>query len=89
MDYAAFIGVCSFVCGFAVMFAIHRVVFDAYSERAENYIKKIKSGEIIDITEEVYAYDPSKDKNIQVEHIHTYATPDDVLDLKFNDYLED
>lgn len=80
MDYAAFIGISSFICGVAVMFAIHRVVFDHYASAAEDYIEELKR-QIKELT-----YD--KD-NIEVHHIHTYATPDDVLDLKFNDYLED
>ena len=35
MDYAAFIGISSFICGVAVMFAIHRVVFDHYASQAQ------------------------------------------------------
>lgn len=80
MDYAAFIGVGSFICGIAVMFAIHRVVFDHYASQAEDYIEELKRQN----RELIYGKD-----NIEVRHIHTYASPDDVLDLKFNDYLED
>lgn len=72
--YTAFIGIASFICGILVMYAIHRVVFDYYSNEAEKYIDMIKK--------------EGKTK-IEVEHRHTYATPDDVIDLKFNDYLED
>ena len=80
MDYAAFIGICAFLCGVAVMFAIHRVVFDHYANQAEDYIEELKRQN----RELIYGKD-----NIEVRNIHTYASPDDVLDLKFNDYLED
>ena len=72
--YEAFIGISSFICGILVMYAIHRVVFDMESAKAKEYIRKLKE---------------EKGSHVEVEHIHTYATPDDVLDLKFNDYLED
>lgn len=80
MDYAAFIGISSFICGVAVMFAIHRVVFDHYASAAEDYIEDLKR----QIKELKYGQ-----VNISYEEKHTFATPDDVLDLKFNDYLED
>ena len=80
MDYAAFIGISSFICGVAVMFAIHRVVFDHYASQAEDYIEELKR----QIKELTYGRD-----HIIYEEKHTFATPDDVLDLKFNDYLED
>lgn len=68
------VGIASFICGFLIMFAIHRVVFDHYASAAESYIEDLKN---------------KNDTKVEVEHIHTYAAPDDVLDLKFNDYLED
>ena len=80
MDYDAFVGICAFLCGIAVMFAIHRVVFDHYASAAEDYIEDLKR-QIKEL----------KQPGITVtyEEHHTFATPDDVLDLKFNDYLED
>lgn len=80
MDYDAFIGICSFLCGIAVMFAIHRVVFDHYASAAENYIEDLKR-QIKELKQ--------PGMTITYEEHHTFATPDDVLDLKFNDYLED
>ena len=73
-------GIASFICGFLIMFAIHRVVFDHYANCAEDYIETLKQ-----------QIDALKNGGIHVsyEEKHTYATPDDVLDLKFNDYLED
>ena len=80
MDYAAFIGISSFLCGVAVMFAIHRVVFDHYASAAEDYIEDLKR-QIKELKQ--------PDITVTYEEHHTFATPDDVLDLKFNDYLED
>ena len=62
------VGIASFICGFLIMFAIHRVVFDHYASAAEDYIEKIKM--------------QNKTK-VEVEHIHTYATPDDVTNIEF------
>lgn len=80
MDYNTFIGLASFIAGFLMMFAIHRVVFDHYANAAEDYIEDLKK-QINDLK--------TGRVNVEVDHIHTYATPDDVLDLKFNDFLED
>ena len=80
MDYDAFVGICAFLCGIAVMFAIHRVVFDHYASAAEDYIEDLKR-QIKELKQ------PSI--TVTYEEHHTFATPDDVLDLKFNDYLED
>ena len=62
------VGIASFICGFLIMFAIHRVVFDHYASAAEDYIEKLKK--------------ENKTK-VEVEHIHTYATPDDVTNIEF------
>ena len=35
------IGAASFFCGFALMFAIHRVIFDYYDEDAKAEIHKL------------------------------------------------
>lgn len=74
MDYNAFIGIASFICGIIVMFAIHRVVFDHYANAAEEYIDDLKKQ--IKEMKEFGLY-------IEVEHKHTFATPDDVTNLKF------
>ena len=92
MDYAAFIGISSFICGVAVMFAIHRVVFDHYASQAEDYIEELKR-QIKELTYgKQYRVLKEVDRNnvcVTYEEHHVFATPDDVLDLKFNDYLED
>ena len=83
------IGAASFFCGFAVMFAIHRVIFDYYDEDAKQEIYNLKC-EITALKGDNYELKQklANGVNIRVEEVHTYATPDDVLDLKFNDYLE-
>jgi hypothetical protein len=53
-----------------LMFAIHRVVFDHYAEQAKSVIEELKR----------QLYYPTN-----VEVVHTYAEPDDVTDLKFNE----
>ena len=55
------IGFSCFICGFLMMFAIHRVIFDYYAGKSEAVIKELK------------------------RQMHTYAEPDDVADLKFNE----
>lgn len=64
------IGMACFLCGFLLMFAIHRVVFDYYAEQANVVIENLK-----------------RQLNYQtnVEVVHTYAEPDDVTDLKFDE----
>jgi hypothetical protein len=64
------IGLTCFLCGFMLMFAIHRVVFDYYAEQAKSVIEELKR----------QLYYPTN-----VEVVHTYAEPDDVTDLKFNE----
>lgn len=64
------IGLTCFLCGFMLMFAIHRVVFDHYAEQAKAVIIELKR----------QLYYPTS-----VEVVHTYAEPDDVTDLKFNE----
>ena len=89
------IGAASFFCGFAVMFAIHRVIFDYYDEDAKAQIYELNN-KITDLQKRnlelnVRLSHKDQDPSVIVEHMihHTFATPDDVLDLKFNDYLED
>ena len=93
------IGAASFFCGFAIMFAIHRVIFDYYDEDAKQEIYDLKC-EIKDLQGEYYALQQrniqlntqlshkDQDPSIVVEHMihHTFATPADVADL---DFLED
>jgi len=64
------IGFSCFICGFLMMFAIHRVIFDYYAGKSEAVIKELKR----------QMHEP-----INVEIMHTYAEPDDVTDLKFNE----
>ena len=68
------IGGASFFCGFAVMFAIHRVMFDYYDEDAQAQIYELK--------QEIIALKQAKDK-IEVIHQHVYAAPDDVTNIQF------
>ena len=88
------IGAASFFCGFAVMFAIHRVIFDYYDEDAKAQIYELNN-KITDLQKRNIELNTrlshkDQDPSVIVEHMihHTFATPDDVLDLKFNDYLE-
>ena len=86
------IGAASFFCGFTVMFAIHRVIFDYYDEDAKAQIYELNN-KIIDLQKRnlelnVQLSHKDQDPSIVVEHMihHTFATPDDVTDIKF---LED
>ena len=83
------IGAASFFCGFALMFAIHRVMFDYYDEDAKAEIYELKN-KIYDLqyrnTElNTRLSHKDQDPSIVVEHMihHTFATPDDVTDLQF------
>lgn len=83
------IGAASFFCGLAVMFAIHRVMFDYYDEDARAEILKLKQENndlqhrIIELNTQLSHKD--QDPSIVVEHMihHTFATPDDVTNLQF------
>ena len=82
------IGAASFFCGFAVMFAIHRVMFDYYDDDAKQEIYDLKC-EISALKGDNYSLkqELAGRKNlIEVTEVHCYATPADVADLKF---LED
>lgn len=82
------IGAASFFCGFVLMFAIHRVMFDYYDEDSRQEIYDLKcevkalQGENFSLKQQL------KQKNdlIEITEVHCYATPADVADLKF---LED
>ena len=83
------IGAASFFCGFALMFAIHRVMFDYYDEDAKQEISELKQ-KIYDLQHRNLELNTQlshkgQDPSIVVEHMihHTFATPDDVTDLDF------
>lgn len=62
------IGAASFLCGVLTMFALHRVIFDHYAAEAEAEIKELKR---------------QLNNSTNIEIMHTFASPDDVSDLKF------
>lgn len=77
------IGAASFFCGFALMFAIHRVLFDYYDEDAKEEISRLKSKNY-ELRAEIEEQKRTLNKiNIEVQEIHTFATPDDVTNLQF------
>lgn len=82
------IGAASFFCGFALMFAIHRVMFDYYDEDSRQEIYDLKcevkalQGDNFQLKQQL----KQKKDLIEITEVHCYATPADVADLKF---LED
>ncbi len=78
------IGAASFFCGFALMFAIHRVMFDYYDDEAKQEIYDLKC-EITALKGNNYELKQklANGLNIRVEEVHTYATPDDVTNIQF------
>lgn len=83
------IGAASFFCGFALMFAIHRVMFDYYDEDAKQEISELKQ-KIYDLQHRNLELNTrlshkGQDPSIVVEHMihHTFATPDDVTNIQF------
>lgn len=64
------VGICSFVCGFILMYAIHVVLRDIYLDRHRKYIEKIEK---------------RQNMPVKVEITRKYAVPDDVNDLIFKD----
>lgn len=73
------IGAASFFCGFAIMFAIHRVIFDYYDEDAKKEIYDLKC-EVTALKGEVTAL---KGDKFELKEVHTFATPDDVTNIEF------
>jgi len=84
------IGAASFFCGFALMFAIHRVMFDYYDEDAKQEIYDLKcevaalKGDNFELKSEIEEYKRTLNTiNVEIKEVHTYATPADVADLDF------
>ena len=90
------IGATSFFCGFALMFAIHRVIFDYYDEDARQEIYDLKyevkalQGDNYELQQRIIQLNTQlshkdQDPSIVVEHMihHTFATPDDVTNIQF------
>lgn len=83
------IGAASFFCGFALMFAIHRVMFDYYDEDAKKEISELKNEisalQYRNIQLNTQLSHKDQDPSIVVEHMihHTFATPDDVTNIQF------
>ena len=84
------IGAASFFCGFAVMFAIHRVIFDYYDEDAKQEIYNLKcenkalEGDNFELKAEIEEYKRTLNTiNVEIKEVHTFATPADVADLDF------
>lgn len=87
------IGAASFFCGFALMFAIHRIMFDYYDEDAKQEIYDLKcevtalKGDNFELKANIEEYKRTLNTiNVEIKEVHTFATPADVADLKF---LED
>ena len=84
------IGGASFFCGFALMFAIHRVMFDYYDEDAKQEIYQLKcevaalKGDNFELKAEIEEYKRTLNTiNVEIKEVHTFATPADVADLDF------
>ena len=84
------IGAASFFCGFALMFAIHRVLFDYYDEDAKQEIYNLKcenkalEGDNFELKAEIEEYKRTLNTiNVEIKEVHTFATPADVADLDF------
>ena len=84
------IGAASFFCGFAIMFAIHRVLFDYYDEDAKQEIYDLKcevtalKGDNFELKAEIEEYKRTLNTiNVEIKEVHTFATPADVADLEF------
>jgi len=89
-------GFCCFFVGIAIMFAIHRVIFDYYDEDAKQEIYNLKcqvktlEGDNYELQQRIIQLNTQlshkeQDPSIVVEHMihHTFATPADVADLDF------
>lgn len=63
--YECIIGLTCFITGVLLMYAVHRVVFDIYSDKARNTIRKLRN--------ENRAL-RAQATHIEVEHVHTFET---------------
>ena len=84
------IGAASFFCGFALMFAIHRVLFDYYDEDAKQEIYNLKcvnkalEGDNFELKAQIEEYKRTLNTiNVEIKEVHTFATPADVANLDF------
>ena len=84
------IGGASFFCGFAIMFAIHRVMFDYYDEDAKQEIYDLQcevtalKGDNFEMKAQIEEYKRTLNTiNVEIKEVHTFATPADVADLDF------
>ena len=84
------IGAASFFCGFTLMFAIHRVLFDYYDEDAKQEIYNLKcenkalEGDNFEMKAQIEEYKRTLNTiNVEIKEVHTFATPADVADLDF------
>ena len=84
------IGAAAFFCGFALMFAIHRVMFDYYDEDAKQEIYNLKcenkalEGDNFELKAQIEEYKRTLNTiNVEIKEVHTFATPADVADLDF------
>lgn len=79
------IGAASFFCGFVLMFAIHRVMFDYYDEDAKQEIYDLKcqvkalQGDNFSLKQQL----KFKKDIVEVTEVHCFATPDDVTNIQF------
>ena len=62
--------VIGFISGFCVMYLIHNILFDVYQARHLETIKKLKD---------------AAGNRIEIYENHTFAKPEDVQEVKFND----
>ena len=83
-------GFCCFFVGIAIMFAIHRVIFDYYDEDAKQEIYDLKcevtalKGDNFEMKAQIEEYKRTLNTiNVEIKEVHTFATPADVADLEF------
>ena len=83
-------GFCCFFVGIAIMFAIHRVIFDYYDDDAKQKIYQLKcevkalQGDNYELKAQVEEYKRTLNTiNVEIKEVHTFATPADVADLDF------
>ena len=62
--------VISFISGFMIMYLIHTILVDVYETRHLETVKKLKN---------------AAGNRIEIIEKHTFARPEDVKEVKFND----